>query len=253
MDKSFKESALSDFVWKDIAIRKYGRELAESTISHYEGCWKQMIIDDNKKGAMPTVVGLDPCMWRYNTNSVVNSSGLYYCCIISCIKWDRLGRRIRVYLDARGESDLRKPIGTSINCTNDTRTSMKKMRGKWISEMDVDKRGHFKGYLEFHDAFDFEGPGECTFCYANMYHEDGDYTKTELFQFGDEGANLNKFFKTFEGTHTSSDSDSILYTSDQSPFANDAQPGVEMKRWENVVPEAVIQKRGGLLQRKWWV
>jgi Potato inhibitor I family len=66
-----------------------------------------MVIDGNCRGALPTLNGLWKCPWRHN-----RPGGSFYCCLIICIKWHRPSNRLWLYLDVRGESDLRSP-GTS--------------------------------------------------------------------------------------------------------------------------------------------
>lgn len=86
-----------------------------------------------------------------------------------------------VYLDARGEQDLRAPGGwSSVNWRhqNPERLGHHTMvvAGQW-SNAEVEIPGHFKGHLTFVPHLLAEIPvTDLTFSYANRFHYLGDYS-----------------------------------------------------------------------------
>ena len=93
----------SEALWVELAVRRYGERVAHSTKSLYNNSFRLMMKDDNCLGALPTLKGTWTCPWRFN------HVGRFYCCYITCLKLDRPANKLDVYLEARGESDLRSP------------------------------------------------------------------------------------------------------------------------------------------------
>ena len=106
VSKTMHTAANDESLWEILAIRRFGSHVALSTRYLYN-TYQEMVLDDNRSGAMPTLNGLWKCPWRYN-----NRTSRFYCCLVVCIKWHRPSNNLWLYIDARGESDLRRP-GTS--------------------------------------------------------------------------------------------------------------------------------------------
>lgn len=260
VSKQFQSASDSDMVWETIAHTIYGQELASSTLDLYDGNWKTMVADDNRKGALPTLDTAKTCEWKLNGMSTHLNRASYYYCIISCIKWDRQNKVIRVYIDVRGEQDLRSPNESSIRLIDDDGCAFRESIGTFVSELgDEEERhhhhGHYKGVLLFQEA-DFdpsmddqlkEMSGRCTFCYANRMQGSWavDYKRVEIFKFS-PAFTLADAFKNERTTTT------ILvgtkYTSHCSPYANDCI-AKEENRWGFV--EEKVRKR--MHPSKWWV
>jgi len=100
--RSYRKAAHAPHVWHELACIKYGKEIAEASGSLYGGDWRDLMVTDNKRGAFP-ILSTTPlvCMYRSNRNQY------YFCCIVQDVKWDRVANELRLYLDVRGETDLR--------------------------------------------------------------------------------------------------------------------------------------------------
>lgn len=78
-----------------------------------------MVRDDNVLRAVPTLTlgpedgGTLPCPWRKNTPAY------FFLCLLVELKFHREDNELRLYLDARGERDLRHPEDSSIECITD--------------------------------------------------------------------------------------------------------------------------------------
>jgi F-box-like len=221
----FADAASEPELWHEVAAHKYGAVVADRTIHLYEGNWNGMVKDDNKRGALPTLTFSKPCFWLYNGNNRWQDTP-FYCCIVTGIKWDRHNGKLRVYLDARGETDLRDPRGSSICMHGDDQ-----MGSFWAESWreDEGKSGHYKGCLVFDGAIFSREEETFNFCYANLHHSTGDYESIVL---------LTGTLDSFGFDH---------YTLDSSLFESDT-PEVELARWKGVAPERVLQHRRG-----WWV
>merc|ERR1712232_40547 len=244
-------------LWKETAYSKYSRDLAEDTIHLYRNGinnnndtgnhddWKAMVRDDNKRGAIPTLNDPKPCRWLYNRNDC------YYCCLITCIKWFRQKKEVRLYLDVYGEHDLRPPIHSTIMVQptriNDGITGASSVlncsyRGIWKSELPLNEQraGHYKGYIEYSDSC-FEYGGIYKFCYANLSHDlSADYKSIELFSI-QPGEGFDSLFRNNSNKNENQDNQMVLYTSNISPFKHDNQE-IKINRWKGVVHEQIIKR-----------
>jgi hypothetical protein len=277
VSKQFQSASDSDMVWKTIAHTMYGEELASSTLDLYDGNWKTMIADDNRKGALPTLDTAKTCEWKLNGTmmSIHFDQASYYYCIISCIKWDRKNKVVRVYIDARGEQDLRSPNESSIRLMDDDGCACRESIGRFVSELGDDEEkqeqeqrhhgGHYKGVLLFQES-DFDPSmddhlkdmsGRCTFCYANRMQGswEVDYKPVEIFKFSPAFMLADAFQKEHDGCTTTtstsastSTSTSTKYTSHCSPYANDCIANEE-KRWGFVDKNVRKRRRPS----EWWV
>lgn len=245
VNKQFHSAASeSDIVWKAVAHGIYGEELAESTLCEYNGNWKEMVKDDNRLGACPTLYNIETCAWKSNGIATARFGAAHYYCTISCVKWDRRKKIVRVYIDVRGEADLRAPLQSGIRLGSDNGCSQIDNRGwDFVSEAKDERPGHYKGYIIYNES-SFEPPfsdsGKCTFCYANTMQGDwADYETVKLFSFS-PGNKLRDFFKNEEGC--------FEYSSFRSPYADDTELK-EVERW-SFVDSAVLKRR---FPREWWV
>jgi len=212
-------------------VTKYGAAAADFGFQqqHYGKSWSALLQDDNRRGAWPTLHFNKPVYWRYN------SDWRFYCCFVSQIKMDRVNNRLLVYIDVRGESDLRPPNASSLNWRRRRSNGEEVTRAilsRWSAEV-VETPGHYKGCLAFFDPdrlvpenFEQNG-GQLTFCYANQVHSLGDYEAIP-FPSGREIRQSTEY--TPAGT---------------SPFAQDTD-ATERERWSKLVPSAVLERRPNL-------
>jgi len=171
--------------WKAMANEKYGTDVVKATSHLYRERYEDMMQDDNILGAIPTLT-FEPnisCPWRRNKPN--------YCfvCVLVELKFYREDNELRLYLDARGETDLRNPQDSSIvrrdSSTKDEDVSAASassfsassplaffnedistlISGQFVSEISVP--GHYKGYLSF-DAGVFAKKGKYYFTFADV-------------------------------------------------------------------------------------
>ena len=215
--RSFGHISREPELWQAMALKKYGPVCANLGHALYGGdYWQALVRDDNQYAALPTVHWNQACYWKLNSNE------RYYSCFVTQIKWNRVTEQVLIYLDARGESDLRDPAASTVGFARSGPT----LAGQWFPE--VSAVGRFKGYLMFTQAvyqnyFTERPDGESvTFCYANRNHIWGDYESIE--------------FPSWEQINTSPN-----YTTTESPFAADTDES-ERARWRPLIPDEVLQR-----------
>lgn len=217
------EAANEPELWHELAQTKYGTEVAEATIRSYNGDWKEMLKDDNRRGgAMPTVNVFKPCFWQYNDNDE------FYCCIITALQWSRIPGVLRVYFDARGESDLRTPMSSSIRIRSEDGSSMETFRPITFGSYIV-RPNHYKGFLTFRDVL-FRRNATYHFCYANLIHGGADYESIPIMTGKLDMALFDSY--TLEGD---------LVRKKETKEA-------ELTRWQKVLPDDFLFRRPD-----WWV
>ncbi len=183
VSQEFRTCAADKSLWKALTYRRFGCRLVEATLHLYHGDYHRMMVDDNRLGALPTLLNLKPSNW------LANSSDRHYCCNVPCIKWDRVAKTLLLFFDVTGESDLRHPRTSSIQCMPFERTRFPTLRPSTVRllhhgqgainfpaaecdilyeyhESQLRKRIHYQGYLVFPEAT-FNTPGTYKFCYAN--------------------------------------------------------------------------------------
>jgi hypothetical protein len=193
-------------LWREIAVRQFddadGPSIAEDSLQHYllnvhsfdiagrqVMAWRAMIADDNRRGAALVRRFEPPLASRF----LANLHSYYFCCLVLDMEWDRFSHKIRLHIDARGERDLRHPIGSSLLVLDTSSVRTLDLGGfagigqraydlassffqgfqaqkpsAWIPERGV--KGHFKGVLEFSDESLRSSTGrsfEMLFLYAN--------------------------------------------------------------------------------------
>jgi hypothetical protein len=154
--RSFADAASVPELWHEVAVARYGSKVAEGTIHLYQGGWKSMLADDNKRGALPT---LDYHSKR--CNKPFKSSRF----VVAGVQWDRLNGKVLVHLDARGKKDLKHPQTTFL-CTfpMDANHDRRQYPAESWSE-EVSKPGHYRGCLIFDE---------------NIFLQDGSVNKSSL-------------------------------------------------------------------------
>ena len=260
--QSFRRASSSPLVWKALAYHRYGAEVAEATLGLYNGDWRLMVADDNCSGAIPTLTYPEGqpklCHWRLNTNE------RFYCCMIQCIKWHRPSGELHLYIDVRGESDLRHPFQSSLILEGEELNRIEKFprASSWHSESPPIP-GHYKGCLVFPTNVNFHNVDYAAFIYANDARVAyGDYFRIPLFApHSGEVSLADAFGSSIEERCPANGSTNCRraanYTLNVSPFAGDS-PQVERARWEKAVPQEVLERhinvseRGARL-REWWV
>lgn len=247
ISKQFYDASSSDIVWKAMAQSIYGDELANETLQKYDGNWKAMVVDDNRLGACPTLFNIKTCAWKHNGIATYLNQSSHYFCTIPCIKWDRTHQTIRVYIDARGERDIRHPVRSGICLRSDNGCSLQDISGHtFVSVLQEETAGHYKGFICYPERFvdlalrDISNntKGKCTFCYANLMQGSwADYEPVELFSF-QPNTSMKDVFSNKDGK--------ITYTSYKSPFADETE---EEKRWRFLNPSVRNRQRPSV----WWV
>jgi hypothetical protein len=234
-------------VFQTLAELRYGSAIAALSEPLYSSDWKSLMLDDNKRGAMPTIPGPFVCNWRHN------SRRCHYCCVIHCIKWARFAQELRIYIDVRGEDDLRYPQTSTITRSNlDGDTSLT-ITHTWRALQSThvlrpaefvadspDTPRSFKGYLVFPIDDNFWSPGNYAFRYANEFP---DYLPVYLFTISPDAQGLEELFDVDRkvGMNPGSPNRPACYTADESPFADDT-PETEKSRWQHFIPTDVMNR-----------
>ncbi len=162
--KSFRiASRDSDSLWRSIALYKYGDEILENAIStDAYSCrlsFKEMVADDMRLVAMPTIsMAKHPkvCRWMYHSVSCS------FVCLVLGIQYYRPAEEVRIYIDVRGETDLRHPRTSSISHNYSART-IRADRFHGISYCP----GYYQGYVSFGASF-FQMTGRYSFTYGDI-------------------------------------------------------------------------------------
>jgi hypothetical protein len=242
-------AANDESLWEMLAVRRYGSRIAHATQSLYDS-YKLMIQDDNRLGALPTLQGLWKSSWRHN------DSQHFYCCLIVCIKWHRPSNEILLYLDARGELDLRRPETSGIWLREPDSNNVVQLEDRihpnedgsgYMDDLfgipyhnvreyefvmdpsDAQTRpghnGHYKGVLQI-DAHIFSRAGSYQFCFANANPSIfRDYNECTLFTLADEENALMDAFDSFS-------------LESESPFAGDTVTSWNERWAPHLTPDA---------------
>jgi hypothetical protein len=230
---SFYTSAQDCSVWKHLAMIKYGSTLATKSVALYDNHnWKTLMIDNNKRGALPTISIQKACNYKhYRPNQ-------YYCCFVECVMWDRDAHEIRVYIDVRGEIDLQHPLKSSMKTIQSSFQPLR-IPNRFVCNT-LCSRKHHKGYLVFPFPSSEICPGDYTFCYANRESPHStrsfleNYETTVLFSIPLHGGGLSRAFGSAENQQV------VRYQQysfrEDSPFDNDT-PQTCRARFTAVVPQ----------------
>lgn len=237
----------SPSLWEEIAERKYGRDVAQRTASHYGGNWKNMLRDDNRNGALLAVTrtAVPSKMWK--SNYIHNSDGYYFCCLMGGLKYDRLKNMLYLYLDVRGELDLRHPATSHMVWkprsagTFHARRVTRRVE-TYVSLIETERPGHYKGVVGIHlgsfsDTTAIDEPGTWEFLFANRHPPSSDYEPIILFDL-DRGQSIESTIPTLQGFHYS-----LRLGDEEHPFTDDTEE-IERRRWQSHAPQRVLER--------WW-
>jgi len=238
----------SPSLWKEIAERKYGRDLAQCTIYLYDNDWEKMMRDDNRKGALLAVTrtAVPSEMWKSNYR--FNRDNYYFCCLLTGLKYDRLKKMLYLYLDVRGEDDLRHPSSSFFVWTSQlTNKSWYSFRVQnYVSFLETQQRDHHKCVVSVDirkfPASKMDGPGTWSFVFASRYSR-CDYQPIPLFV-SDQGQSIESIIPTLQCFH--------YFRRDfdrEHPFTDDTEE-IERKRWQSHVPQRVLDRT---TPTRWWV
>jgi len=149
--------------------------------------WLGLVATGNKSGAWP-------CAVVHNGSSVYKHArpGYWFECKVLMVRWDRLSRTVRVYFDAKGESDLRDPASSAIivspvaaqrekSWASQKKADASRSLTSVESQFFVSRAGHIKGYVAYNESHlfaDTQNPG-LMFCFANRTAS-GDYPPVQL-------------------------------------------------------------------------
>jgi hypothetical protein len=276
-------------IWKGIAEKRYGKDVAQSTIDCYTNNhggsgsgnsttdthtntnatsqqWLAMIKDDNcRGGAMPTIERNWKGLYKENDHE------RYHCCLVSRVCLDRSTSKVLVYFDAKGfggDNNLKYPLLSCIITILEGRdqrygsqaTKYKCLQSKEEKEKvsDIDRYGQYKGILTFPQREFIKHPyGKFYFSYANSSVFNGDYEPIELFEIPhdkdtDTGIRTSKSF-----CDKFCQLEGLSYTlKDHHPYINDGisdgngNNNVEKKRWESHVPQSLMEDHNMMSSRK---
>jgi len=235
-------------LWGDVADRRYGAGVARRTAGLYGGDFREMIRDDNRRGAvLAATLTDDPSRmlkgyWRMN-----RWNGRLYFYLIAGLEYDRLEEKLYLYIDARGESDLRHPSGSFIRWKFDRRGG--KQVANFTSFLQWHKPGHYKGVLEFSLENFHRSPvdkDQLIFVFANTTQW-GDYEPVDLFEW-DGARSIEEVMPKLEGFHYSL-RQNLKRPGKDRPFADDTD-AVERERWQSHVPNWVMRQER---PRRWFV
>jgi hypothetical protein len=267
--KAFAKAAYcTNILWRAIAVHRYGLEVAEASETLYcciyDNDWKFLVTDNNMKGALPTLSDPKPCYYS------ANRTHYFFCCLIVAVKWNRSKDQIRIYIDARGESDLPPPYRSSIHVKGGYKAfdeSEMAARGQWVSELSEEESrpGHYKGYLAF-PPNTFMAAGTYMFCYDDrLFHHDDDrlptmeeYGSVPIMTIPARGELADAFISNSRAANTEMQARQT-YSTRASPFAKDT-PEIEHARWKKWVSKETLERHtkrilffGGERQPQWWV
>jgi hypothetical protein len=219
--------------------------------------WKALVTDNNMKGALPTLFDPKPCY--YSANRTHN----FFCCLIVAVKWNRLKGQIRIYIDARGESDLPHPIGSLVRMKRERGReefeSEMTAGGRWVSELSEEETcpGHYKGYLVFPQNA-FMAAGTYVFCYDDQrFPTLEEFASIPIMIIPSRGGLSGAFICNSRSANAEMQA-RRTYSTRASPFAKDT-PESEHARWKKWVSKAVLERHtkriffGGERQPQWWV
>ena len=242
VSRGFHQAADHPSVWKALAIRRYGETITQATEQAiqerqlYTSLKEAILKDDNVQLAIPTIREPKACDWAFNRH---DSLHWHYCCIVQGIKWIRSSDFLYVYLDVRGESDLRPPGHSRI--TSSAGSIYTAPPVSWHSALPNPRAGQFKGYLAVPTGF-FNANTSYFFQYSARFA--GDYKRIDLFTLPCNG--LKGLFgipATTPSFTLKADDDSIFEVEDAAK---------EQRRWEAFVPVVVLDRRRGE-PGAWWV
>ena len=101
------------------------------------------------------------------------------------VRWDRLSKSVRVYFDAKGESDLRDPASSEvcISTRGPDGVHLRRSATSVGSQFFVSRAGHIKGWVAYNESdllADTQNPNRTLmFCFANRTTT-GDYPAVQL-------------------------------------------------------------------------
>ncbi|KAL9190037.1 hypothetical protein ACHAXT_007248 [Thalassiosira profunda] len=261
--RSVHAACLDPLLWRGLAVRAYGKDIVNTTAEFYRS-FKEMIMDDNCMGAMPTIDnGVIAC--HYLNNRIPD---YFFVVLIASVKYYRPCNQIRIYIDARGETDLRNPGDSTMerrNLDSDGRSAPERgstpcdpIQGRFVSELSGRVHGHYKGFVAYNaDAFMRQGRYYFTFADIRvnrmlplMGGGFSDYPSVPLLEVRENNGLLEAFARNGK----------VVYAGMASPFARDTDE-VERRRFEGHVDENVLQRHihpgraAGMWwrRRKWWV
>lgn len=223
-------------LWRQVAAYKYGLECADYGFNNtdcYNRNWKELLLDDNRKGALPTIDVNKTLNWNHNPNDQ------FCCCHVLQIKWNSAQKRIEVYLEARGDDpDRTRPRYCCIrwwSVAPATSWIPRTIWGQWKSLTAEEIPGYYKGVLFFAESDLQELPrlqnvaeGRLRLCYDDRF----------------SSINEDMDFPTWQDITASGNP----YTTPVSPFAKD-NDAVEQKRWARLVLPAVWERWWAAAQR----
>ncbi|KAL7575684.1 hypothetical protein ACA910_011502 [Epithemia clementina (nom. ined.)] len=261
VNKAFNKATQDPELWKAAAIAKFGPKVAYATVHLYDvggnnnnandgvnetsnstrhqqentrfsasyRSWRAMVMDDNRLGALPTCFINAASSWKWNSEEI------FYACILHSVQWDRVANELRVYIDARGERDLRHPRSSTLvwrgidnskavnNAFGNTRRPTR-VREKELRLLDwqpnVSTYGHFKGCLIYDlSRCDLDNPSGCLAFIFACPNSMGMKDYANLLIDWDFRISANTQYAML----------------DESPFAHDTLEE-EVRRWRPVLP-----------------
>lgn len=177
--RHWSETGRDERLWRNCAEKRWPKQTLD--IGAY-GTYKALVLDHNRDNAVEAIdISRISCFWRLNCPS------RYYQCKLVSLECNRHHRYIRLYLDSRGEIDLRHPATSSLAVvqvpqgTDRSRvgdcTSWSQLYGAFFPDSFLtisSQPGHYKVGLQWQES-QFAalvslldcGGRSLVFCYAN--------------------------------------------------------------------------------------
>jgi len=225
--RSWNAAAAVPSLWKEIAVRRYGAEVASRTVgAFYSGRWRDMVADDNLKGALPTLYG--PWFMEMNSSDRLCEAN------VGWVKWHRPLGEVWLAIDARGDADLCHPASSAVI---EPKFGVYIFPVRWKAEKEI--RGHFKGVLAFPDKA-FRGAGKYRYCYDST--AGSAYPPFDLFSIPpeDEGGlgGMRKNYPHRRSSNDEADNSSTVYTLNAAALSN--IESFPCRPWRAVVNQKVM-------------
>lgn len=167
LSHSFQGIVNDQDLWKELAIRKYGATVVEATKQLYaseEGQpdWKDMLRDDNRLGALPTLM-------KHVRGEVTDDQGeeVWGTVDLFAVQWDRVHHCVNFHIDAEGPEimSFASLVITEGSHTTGALTEIYMVRAiSWTGER---TGGSKRGFLSFDESV-LSDKFSIEFCYCGL-------------------------------------------------------------------------------------
>lgn len=187
--------------------------------------------------------------WKFNNQRTLLTlfMRMNYGCWVRGFSWHRSEKVVKIYLEARGDNDLRHPRSTRFDLYpgNGTTAVFTTTKGTWRHE-GAQPWGLYRGYLTLPERF-FETAAGCSlvFRFAYLSPEFDDYLPLALAKFPEGTTNVLEDFFLGSGPTTGSHSSPVVRT--QTPPADSSSPfpayrSEQRDKWQGFFPPEVLER-----------